>query len=238
MDFTNVPIGTEVILLNLGPDEPFGGGTPGVDFDPADPASTGLVMQFRVKAATSTDTAILPQTLPNALVPVVGTPVVRGVSLNEEESATVFVSDDGSGNVVEDPAGAPFGPTAALLGTVVGGLGNPLIWGALITENPALNTTEEWVIHNFTVDAHPIHVHQVKFEVISRTGTGGTRGPEAWETGPKDPAIAYPGETTRTRMHFDLTGFYVWHCHIVEHEDNEMMRPFHVGPIPPDAPAQ
>jgi FtsP/CotA-like multicopper oxidase with cupredoxin domain len=30
----------------------------------------------------------------------------------------------------------------------------------------------------------------------------------------------------------------VWHCHIVEHEDNEMMRPFHVGPIPSDAPAR
>ena len=38
MDFTNVPAGTEITLLNLGPDEPFGGGTPGVDFDPADPA--------------------------------------------------------------------------------------------------------------------------------------------------------------------------------------------------------
>ncbi len=39
-------------------------------------------------------------------------------------------------------------------------------------------------------------------------------------------------------MHFDLAGFYVWHCHIVEHEDNEMMWPFHVELIPPGAPAQ
>ena len=52
VDFTNVPVGTEIILQNLGPDEPFGGGVPGVDFDPADPGSTGQVMQFRVKAAT------------------------------------------------------------------------------------------------------------------------------------------------------------------------------------------
>ena len=54
----------------------------------------------------------------------------------------------------------------------------------------------------------------------------------------KDTVIAYPGEVTRIRMLFDLPGFYVWHCHIVEHEDNEMMRPYAVGPIDPLAPAQ
>lgn len=53
MDFTDVSVGTEIILLNLGPDEPFGGSTPGADFDPADPESTGQVTQFRVKRATS-----------------------------------------------------------------------------------------------------------------------------------------------------------------------------------------
>jgi Multicopper oxidase len=53
----------------------------------------------------------------------------------------------------------------------------------------------------------------------------------------KDTVIAYPGEITRVKALYDLPGFYVWHCHIVEHEDNEMMRPFHVGPIPQDAPA-
>jgi bilirubin oxidase len=110
---------------------------------------------------------------------------------------------------------------------------------APITENPALNTTEEWTIHNFTADAHPIHVHQVKFEVVERADLNGSnpRPPEVWESGPKDTVISYPDETTKIRMHFDLPGYYVWHCHIVEHEDNEMMRPFHVGPVPPDAPA-
>jgi hypothetical protein len=57
-----------------------------------------------------------------------------------------------------------------------------------------------------------------------------------WETGYKDTVIAYPGEITRVKALYDLPGFYVWHCHIVEHEDNEMMRPFHVGPIPPGSP--
>jgi FtsP/CotA-like multicopper oxidase with cupredoxin domain len=67
---------------------------------------------------------------------------------------------------------------------------------------------------------------------------GGTkRSPEAWETGEKDTVIVYPGEVARVKAKYDIPGFFVWHCHIVEHEDNEMMRPYHVGPIPPGAPA-
>ena len=50
--------------------------------------------------------------------------------------------------------------------------------------------------------------------------------PEANETGYKDTVIAYPGEVTRLKATFDIAGLYVWHCHIVEHEDNEMMRPY------------
>jgi FtsP/CotA-like multicopper oxidase with cupredoxin domain len=54
---------------------------------------------------------------------------------------------------------------------------------------------------------------------------------QAWETNVfKDTVIAYPGEITTIRSHFDVAGLYVWHCHIVEHEDNEMMRPYFVGP--------
>ena len=97
-----------------------------------------------------------------------------------------------------------------------------------ITENPALGGVEEWQIKNFTVDAHPIHIHLVQFKVLGR-GTYGTQSPEPWESGFKDTVIAYPGEITRVKMKFDYPGFYVWHCHIVEHEDNEMMRPYAVG---------
>jgi spore coat protein A len=232
MDFTNVPAGTEIILQNLGPDEPFKGLGIG---DPADPGSTGQVMKFIVKAATSPDTTTPPMDLAFPAAPMPG-PVnaTRAVSLNEEESSTVRVSEDSSGNIVWDCAnGDPFGPTAALLGTLT----EPLKWSDNITENPALGATEEWQIHNFTEDAHPIHIHQVHFQVLGR-GVGGTQAPEAWEEGYKDTVIAYPGEITRVKALYDLPGFYVWHCHIVEHEDNEMMRPFHVGPIPPDAPAQ
>jgi FtsP/CotA-like multicopper oxidase with cupredoxin domain len=53
---------------------------------------------------------------------------------------------------------------------------------------------------------------------------------QPWETGFKDTVIAYPGEITTVKAKFDVGGLYVWHCHIVEHEDNEMMRPYFVGP--------
>ena len=241
MDFTNIPVGTEIILLNLGPDEPFGGGAPSVDFDPADPASTGQVMKFIVKGTTDLPLGDLPATLP-AATPLGPAAVTRTLSLNEEESGSVRVSEDASGNIVLDCAtGEVFGPTSALLGTLnPDGTGNPLLWMDLITENPSLGAIETWEFHNFTADAHPIHIHQVKFEVVDREDqtSGAVRGPETWETGYKDTVIAYPGEITRVKALYDLPGFYVWHCHIVEHEDNEMMRPFHVGPIPPDAPAK
>jgi FtsP/CotA-like multicopper oxidase with cupredoxin domain len=235
VDFTNVSVGTQIYLVNDGPDAPFGG----VSLeDLSDWESTGQVMRFVVKAATSEDTTTPPNQLTLPVQPVLpATNAVRQVSLNEEESHSVRVSEDGAGNIVLDCAtGEVFGPTEALLGTVeMGGAANPLKWSELITENPALGATEEWEIHNFTEDAHPIHVHLVKFKLLGR-GADGNQPPEDWETGFKDTVIAYPGEITRIKAKYDLAGFYVWHCHIVEHEDNEMMRPYHIGPIPPDAP--
>jgi FtsP/CotA-like multicopper oxidase with cupredoxin domain len=53
--------------------------------------------------------------------------------------------------------------------------------------------------------------------------------PEAWETGFKDTVIAYPGQVTRLIAKFDIPGKFVWHCHILEHENNQMMRPLQVG---------
>lgn len=60
----------------------------------------------------------------------------------------------------------------------------------------------------------------------------GIRPPGAGETGTKDTLLAYPGEITRIKAKFDIPGLYVWHCHILDHEDNEMMRPYYVGPMP------
>jgi FtsP/CotA-like multicopper oxidase with cupredoxin domain len=127
------------------------------------------------------------------------------------------------------------GPESAILGMMANGRPVHLGWDDPITENPALDSIEVWEMFNFTADAHPIHIHEVQFQVIDRQpiGRGRARPPESWETGYKDTVIAYPGEITRIRVKFYVPGRFVWHCHIVEHEDNEMMRPYFIGPNPP-----
>ncbi len=239
VDFTGLPEGTDLYLINEGPDEPFSGGVPGQDFDYADPFTTGQVLKFAVGSLVSRDLSTPPAQLKLPKQKRLGTEVrSRRLALGEVDSATVMVSEDNDGNIVLDCGdGEPFGPTAALLGTLnPDGSPNLLRWMDPITENPGVGDTEIWEIHNFTMDAHPIHLHLVMFEVVDRTpmgdviGSAMTRGPELWETGFKDTVIAYPGEITRVKARFDIPGLYVWHCHIVEHEDNEMMRPYRVGP--------
>jgi len=216
VDFTGLPPGTNLYLINEGPDEPFGGGVPGTDFAPADPQTTGQVMRFSVVDLVTPDTSTPPGRLGNLpAAPKPGPPTAtRQVSLNEEDSA-----------VLED-----VGPRAALLGTLnPDGSGHSLGWDDPITENVALGATEVWEMHNFTADAHPIHIHEVPFEVLDRQPFGGgSRAREPWEAGLKDTVIAYPGEITRVKALFDRAGLFVWHCHIVEHEDNEMMRPYRI----------
>ncbi|UCD51716.1 MAG: multicopper oxidase domain-containing protein [Phycisphaerales bacterium] len=237
VDFTDIPVGEEVVLLNLGPDEPFGGGTPGIDFDPADAGTTGQVMQFKVVARAGSDDSTAPMDLGlPAIEPLGPADNTRYLTLNEEESKSVRVEEDAFGRIIEirgdeddeHEEGEVFGPTSALLGTLTDG---PLKWGDSITEDPTVGDVEIWELHNFTEDAHPIHVHLVMFQVLGR-GPRGTDPPESWETGWKDTVIAHPGEITRIKARFDLAGLYVWHCHIVEHEDNEMMRPYRVKPLP------
>ena len=219
VDFTGVPVGKAIYLINEGPDEPFAGGVPGTDFSPADPETTGQVMKCVVAPLASRDTSHDPAqlTLP-AFKPLGDARHSRQVSLNEQASS---VFD---------------GPVAALLGTLEGSKQPvPKHWNNSITENPALNAIEMWEMHNFTEDAHPIHLHQVQFQLVDRQPIQGgpVRPPESSETGFKDTIIAYPGEITRVKALFDLPGLYVWHCHILEHEDNEMMRPYFVGENPP-----
>ncbi len=252
VDFTGIKPGTRITMLNVGPDSPFGG-TP---FDPADAATTGQVMQFKVVGPQKNKAgAVSPANLAlPARTPLGDASNIRKVSLNELSSGqetiphgTVWVPVDpvsGSwllrGGVVTPCSGTdfftldcePFGPVEGLLGTTdTAGNPVPLDWENPVTENPALGATEIWEIHNFTEDAHPIHLHQVQFEILERQPFGGAvRGPEAGETGTKDTVIALPGEITRIKARFDIPGLYVWHCHILDHEDNEMMRPYIVGP--------
>jgi bilirubin oxidase len=152
------------------------------------------------------------------------------VSLNELESATVKVSSKGGKVVLDCPRGEPFGPAEADLGILdADGRGRPLGWDEPPTEFPRVGAIEVWELHNFTQDAHPIHIHEITFEIVNRQPFGGVpRPPESWERGRKDTVIAYPGEITRVKALFDRPGLFVWHCHIVEHEDNEMMRPYRI----------
>lgn len=118
-----------------------------------------------------------------------------------------------------------------------------LMWDDPITQKPKLNTIEVWNIVNTTMDTHPIHLHLVKFQILGRRPfdvaeynasgnivyTGAEIGPDANEKGWKDTVRSNPGEVTRFITKFgDFTGIYPWHCHILEHEDSEMMRPYEV----------
>jgi FtsP/CotA-like multicopper oxidase with cupredoxin domain len=241
VDFSNVPVGNYV-LGNVGPDEPFGGGTPGADFEPADPASTGRILEFRVVPATAPDPTTPPQVLRlPSITPLPAEIRSRPLALIEEAGE----GRDAEGDEIE-------GPIEALLGTVdAAGTAQAKLWMDPVTENPGVGDTEVWEFYNTTGDAHPMHVHEVAFEVVNREGlvldaegevlqpvqlAGVVRPPLPWETGVKDTVMALPGEVTRVRARFDSPGQYVWHCHIVEHEDNEMMRPYRIGPVQPGQP--
>jgi FtsP/CotA-like multicopper oxidase with cupredoxin domain len=268
VDFSGLPDGTVIRMLNTAPDAPFGG-FPDV---PADPGTTGQVMEFVVSAALSLpsdEDASSPMNMkPKAENALKTADVTRQVSLNEGESEVLCVDVNPKGNVVVVAGsvppdclggGFPFGPKEALLGQVdftdpFNPFGISLKWtdetgastpvpvtmanGSIrminVTENPTVGATEDWDIYNFTADAHPIHLHLVRFEVISRSAIPGwlpvNPVVQPWENGFKDTVISYPGEITTVRAKFDIAGLYVWHCHIVEHEDNEMMRPYVVSP--------
>jgi spore coat protein A len=118
---------------------------------------------------------------------------------------------------------------------------NNMEWNELpITETPYNGTIEIWELYNMTPDTHPIHLHLVTFQILDRaTFTGDPNGPdlkvgprrppEPYEMGWKDTVRANPGEVTRIIARFGpFTGIYPWHCHILEHEDYEMMRQFEV----------
>jgi FtsP/CotA-like multicopper oxidase with cupredoxin domain len=261
VDFTGLADGTRIRMINTAPDAPFGG-FPDV---PADPGTTGQVMEFVVSTAlanplgdSSTKPASLLLNANPGGVAKLGTPnVTRAQALLEEESALLCVFIDAvTGAITLDTSGAvpplcdqgtgsmPFAPKAAVLGVDGANGGIPQMWDDPISTNPTLNTVETWELWNRSADAHPIHMHLVKFEVLNREiiggGAAGVRAAEPWEMGWKDTVIAYPNEVTRVKALFDIPGLYVWHCHILSHEDNEMMVPFCVGdPLgctPPVAP--
>jgi spore coat protein A len=213
VDFSEASGNTVVLTNNATTPYPFGA--------PAGP-STRQLMAFRV-GATAAENPPLPEVLRPAPFAVEGTPTrTRRVLLYEGEDR--------------------FGRIFPQLGTVEGGA---MEWDDPTTETPHDGDVEVWEIYNTTPDAHPIHLHLPQFEVLDRApfraqqakngalsnirAGAAVPAPPA-ERGPKDTVQTFPGQVTRIKARFDLpagtTGDqgYVWHCHILSHEDHEMMR--------------
>jgi len=220
IDFSGLQPGTVVHLKNNGK-APFPSGT-----------GEGLpqIMQFRVVSRVGQDTSTPPSQLslpPMALLDPASAVKTRDVVLTE----------------TPDP----------LTGNPIVGQLDRAFWEDPVIENPKAGTTEIWRILNTTGDAHPIHVHLVQFQILDKQPfdsarylatnqlvfTGAAAAPAPNERPAfKDTVNTMPGEVTRIIAKFDLpTGTkvrrgqrfpYLWHCHILEHEDNEMMRPYDV----------
>jgi spore coat protein A len=175
------------------------------------------VMQFRVGPAKSRDTSLLPAML-------------RPVPKTQESAA-----------VKTRPLALIEKET--MKGESMSMLLNNTPWHMPVTENPVLDSVEIWSFINTTDDSHPIHLHLVRFQILDRrrfepffyqnTGevryTGPVTPPAPEEAGWKDTVRADPRMVTRIIVKFEgYLGRYVWHCHVLEHEDNEMMRPYEV----------
>jgi spore coat protein A len=199
------------ILLNNHAPAPFPSG------EPADPDTTGQIMQFRVTVPLSDhDASSIPRNLG------------RIERLTEEAARqtrylTLVESKDQYGR-----------PLLLLDGKR---------WSDPVTETIRAGSTEMWCFVNLTNDTHPIHLHLVHFQIVNRqqfnvekylsTGdivlTGPPMKPDETERGWKDTVRVHPGQVTRIIARFEpYTGNFPWHCHILEHEDNDMMRPFTV----------
>lgn len=183
---------------------------------PADP-----ILQFRVRDHGRRDVAAAP--VPAALRQV---PRIEPASAVRERILTVGEMDDANGNAMMMTLGGRH-------------------WSDPVTEEPVQDSIEIWSLVNLTGDAHPIHLHLVRFQIVERRPfdlfawnarrelkyTGPGQPPPPHEAGWKDTVRADPDMVTRIIMRFEgEPGRYVWHCHLLEHEDNEMMRPFRLLP--------
>ena len=180
-------------------------------------SDTLALMQFRIGNTSVADSSELPSSL-------------GGVAriAESEASRTRRLTLDESQNLVAESTGM---------------LLNKTPWHMPVTERPVLGSTEIWELVNLTDDTHPIHLHMVRFQILDRRrfdafqymtqGTlrymGPAMAPDANEMGWKDTVRVNPKTVTRIIVPFvGYAGRYVWHCHILEHEDNEMMRPYEV----------
>jgi len=123
-----------------------------------------------------------------------------------------------------------------------------------ITEKPTVGDTEIWSVANLTGMSHPVHLHLVHFQILGRQPAGSyepggeidvdaLESPRVFERGWNDVVTVDPGDVVHLIARFgeyqgvfnDQTGKYMWHCHMLEHEDYDMMRGFRVQPRPDDS---
>jgi spore coat protein A len=178
------------------------------------------MVQFRVGSTPAQDTSRVPETLlPINPLPETSAARTRQLTLNE----------------FKDPAG-----NAMVM------LLNRTPWHMPVTEIAKLGSTEIWSLVNLTEDTHPIHLHHVRFQVVDRRGfdrdlyllqnatlrfTSSALPPNPNEGGWKDVVQCPPNMVTRIHISFDgFPGRYLWHCHVQEHEANDMMRPYDIVP--------
>jgi spore coat protein A, manganese oxidase len=177
------------------------------------------LLQFRVSKGAIADPSELPSSL--------------GALARIEESAAVQTR-----RLTLDESQSPVAESTGMLL-------NKTPWHMPVTETPRLGSTEIWELVNLTDDTHPIHLHLVRFQILDRrrfdafqymtAGTlryvGAVMAPDANEMGWKDTVRVNAKTVTRIIVPFvGYAGRYVWHCHVLEHEDNEMMRPYEVLP--------
>jgi spore coat protein A len=240
--------GRRVIMENIGGDAPFGGALVGPGFPAADlfpERQTDRIMAFDVMGI-----ADQPDSFDHKAI---GVYQKNRDSVGRVRRVALFEGKDEYGRL--QPLLGTAEPSLDASGATVNG---SLTWAASTTENPDLGSTEVWEIYNATGDAHPIHLHLVHFEILDRQKyranvrqqqivqhdgaigvgfglenvrvVGQPVEADGVERAPKDMVTALPGEVTRLKTKFDKPGRYVWHCHILSHEDHEMMRVLHVGP--------
>jgi FtsP/CotA-like multicopper oxidase with cupredoxin domain len=246
VDFSGLAAGTKVQMLNTA-------NAPFPDGDAANQSTNGQVMQFTVQGNAGFPAQVLPAILNPTLAS--GFPSLSMASVTKERNLTMVEWQ------------GPNGPQMVIL--------DGQQYSSPVSETPVLGTTEVWRMIDDTGDAHPLHIHLINFQVVSRQKfdqerydadwlalngplpfnhttinldlnnylTGSAEGPGPLEQGWKDTIQVFPGEVLTVIIRFapvdgtpqypfDATEGpdYIWHCHIVDHEDQDMIRPYRVLP--------
>ena len=189
------------------------------------------------------------------LLPATTDPLVASLLPNAQPLSAIITTDNSGDAPVQRLAYAPALPLIALQGTdgtVTWYRTAAMSFHDTITIQIPYDGWEVWNLINLTGDTHPIHVHLVQFQALHRqayavdgyvdsggytlpgqplTPSGGEIEMDANEQGFKDTVRVNPNEVLSIAAHFDgHCGRYMYHCHILEHEDHDMMRPFIVSP--------